>query len=728
MPSAVVRDATLAHMLAVVEAFGTDRLEDEQVECRPPGVAGACWAELRRERDRAMVRPLRRPRLPADADFVAPPTRVTTGAIQRRAGDAAAPAPAGRHRVATRERRSASSASGCRPVVALARAAGWDARRCRAVRATLDAVCARPPAPRRRRRLGGRSRAAAGRGPSACSRASVARASAGDRAADGTSIRLKCSDSGVLGAHARTRRAASHAARAPSRRAPRRARASRRGRRARGRRWRRSRRARPRAPATPSAPTRCRPGPETSWRDGPARRLGLRLRAASPSGQRRRRLARADVVVATAVAVEPASSTPRCTAWRGRAWRPLLAARRSSGPASPRGRRARAARRRACSRDRRSPVRYVALRRRGRACALPPRLDARRRARLSAPSALVHAAAPPPGRRRRRKAVGGFSGRAAACAVDRDLCGDGAGTRLAVIDDDARGRRAARARRRRARRRRAHAAAASAHAALMVGWAVGACAPTARASSASRPDASPRLYCIPKPGTDARLAAAGHRARGARRRRRRRLRDLRRGDRPARCSTTRSTSRAPRAGAAAAPSSSCPPGREASSPADSVHASLSLGLGEPGERPARASASRPAARGGGWFLWRDRRGRLRPFANRGPAVRWLAPGDDIAYPFSDDARAALPRRVERRRGHRGRVVLLVLGLQSRACGCTSLHALLARTATPRRTPRCEEAALADPADVLPAGRDPDGHDAKCGYGRLDAARACAGGA
>jgi hypothetical protein len=34
--------------------------------------------------------------------------------------------------------------------------------------------------------------------------------------------------------------------------------------------------------------------------------------------------------------------------------------------------------------------------------------------------------------------------------------------------------------------------------------------------------------------------------------------------------------------------------------------------------------------------------------------------------------------------------------------------------------------LADPADVLPAGRDRDGHDAKCGYGGLHAGRACAG--
>ena len=62
---------------------------------------------------------------------------------------------------------------------------------------------------------------------------------------------------------------------------------------------------------------------------------------------------------------------------------------------------------------------------------------------------------------------------------------------------------------------------------------------------------------------------------------------------------------------------------------------------------------------------------------------------------------------------------------TRSCALPELHALLARTADAPEPDRFAVAALADPADVLPSGRDRDGHDAKCGYGRLDATRACA---
>src|SRR6185295_3517776 len=80
-----------------------------------------------------------------------------------------------------------------------------------------------------------------------------------------------------------------------------------------------------------------------------------------------------------------------------------------------------------------------------------------------------------------------------------------------------------------------------------------------------------------------------------------------------------------------------PTGREMSSPEGSRHSSLSLGLGEPASDP-RALCVGPSARDGGWFLWRDHRGKFRPFANRGPSVRWLAPGDDMALPFAVDDR------------------------------------------------------------------------------------------
>src|SRR5262249_33308705 len=80
-----------------------------------------------------------------------------------------------------------------------------------------------------------------------------------------------------------------------------------------------------------------------------------------------------------------------------------------------------------------------------------------------------------------------------------------------------------------------------------------------------------------------------------------------------------------------------PVGRETSSPATSSHASLSLALGDPASDP-RVFAIGPSGKEGGWFFWRDRKGRLRPFANRGPAVRWLAPGDDLTFPFLQDER------------------------------------------------------------------------------------------
>jgi hypothetical protein len=305
-------------------------------------------------------------------------------------------------------------------------------------------------------------------------------------------------------------------------------------------------------------------------------------------------------------------------------------------------------------------------------------------------------------------------------SLERDVCGTGAGTRLAVVDDDSAdvelleldavvkvGVE--------------RVPAASAHAALMVGWSVG-----ARRSDGTRfvgvaPDASPRLYGIPKAGTDhvsLPLAIARAVLDGA---------DV------VLCATYLEGVTSPmlddalevarylgRGGRGAIVI--LPTGRETSSPADSVHASLTLSLSDPASDP-RVHCVAPGGTDGGWFLWRDARGRLRPFANRGPAVRWLAPGDDLAYPFSTRERLFHAESSGAAAIAAG-VVLLVLGCNPRL-RAHELHALLGRTATPPAPVRAEAAALADPADVLPAGRDPDGHDAKCGYGRLNAARACA---
>jgi hypothetical protein len=168
-----------------------------------------------------------------------------------------------------------------------------------------------------------------------------------------------------------------------------------------------------------------------------------------------------------------------------------------------------------------------------------------------------------------------------------------------------------------------------------------------------------------------------------------------------------------------------PTGRDSSSPGDSLHASLSLALGDPAADP-RVHCAAPGGKGGDWFLWRDARGRLRPFANRGPSVRWLAPGDDLDYPFSTRERTCHAESSGAAAVTAG-VMALVLGTNP-TLAAREVHALLERTAATPAPHRATDRDLADPFDVLPAGRDADGHDAKHGYGRLDAARACAGGA
>ncbi len=181
--------------------------------------------------------------------------------------------------------------------------------------------------------------------------------------------------------------------------------------------------------------------------------------------------------------------------------------------------------------------------------------------------------------------------------VDRRVCGTGAGTRLAVIDDeiadldhveleslvtigiDA-------------------APATSGHSALMVSWAT-----SARRSSGERfvgvaPDATVRMYCIPKPGIDVcslPVAIASAAFAGA---------DV------IVCATYLG-------GSATSPLLDdalevavhlgrrgrgtlvmLPTGRETSSPGDSLHASLSLGLDDPAS-DARVHCVAPGGREGG---------------------------------------------------------------------------------------------------------------------------------
>jgi hypothetical protein len=159
-----------------------------------------------------------------------------------------------------------------------------------------------------------------------------------------------------------------------------------------------------------------------------------------------------------------------------------------------------------------------------------------------------------------------------------------------------------------------------------------------------------------------------------------------------------------------------------SSPEGSNHSSLSLGMAEPAADP-RVFCAAPSSRDGGWFLWRDRRGKIRPFANRGPGIRWLAPGDDMAYPFAVNDR---PAHAESSGASAvaGGVLLLLLG-QNPDLSWSELDALLRVACVPvDPTRQADDPELADRRDLLPLGVDADGHNAKHGYGRLSARRAC----
>jgi hypothetical protein len=304
--------------------------------------------------------------------------------------------------------------------------------------------------------------------------------------------------------------------------------------------------------------------------------------------------------------------------------------------------------------------------------------------------------------------------------VDRRICGSGAGTRLAVIDDDAadlehldldRTTMVGAER----------ASAGTGHAALMTAWATGAGRSDGTRFVGVAPDASVRMYLIPKPGKDVvfmPLALAQAVFDGA---------DV------IVCATYVEGTASPLLDDALEVATNLgrrrrgtvvvlPTGRETSSPGRSVHASLSLGLGDPASDP-RVHCVAPGGRLGGWFLWRTPRGKLRPFSNRGPAVRWLAPGDDIAYPFSSKDRLFHAESSGASAIAAG-VLLLLLGRNPRL-RLYEVEAILSRTVDAPDGEAVAETLLADPADVLPFGRDRDGHDAKCGYGRLNATRACA---
>jgi hypothetical protein len=310
--------------------------------------------------------------------------------------------------------------------------------------------------------------------------------------------------------------------------------------------------------------------------------------------------------------------------------------------------------------------------------------------------------------------------RAEGVGVNRAHCGTGAGTRLALIDDDgldldkvnldaevlvgvgAMPR-------------------SQSHAAMLLGWAVGARRDDGSLFPGIAPDASPRAYCIPKPGTDVWALPLAI------------LRAVDDGADVIVCATYVEGTTSPLLDDALEVAWRLgrngrgtlvvlPTGREMSSPEGSVHSSLSLSYSDPASDP-RVLCAGPSARDGRWFLWRDRRGHLRPFANRGPAVRFIAPGDDMASPFAVDDRASHAES-SGASAVAGAVTLLVLEANPALSAADVDAALRVASVLVDTARQYEDPALADRRDLRPLGIDPDGHNAKHGYGRLSATRAC----
>lgn len=309
----------------------------------------------------------------------------------------------------------------------------------------------------------------------------------------------------------------------------------------------------------------------------------------------------------------------------------------------------------------------------------------------------------------------------AGVSVDRAICGSGAGTRLAVIDHDATN----------SEQLNLDAQVsiglesvprASLHAALMVGWAVGATWPgTATEFFGVAPDASPRLYCIPKDASSSFCLPLAI------------VRAVEDGADVILCATYVDGLSSPMLDDALAFANLVgrdgrgtavvlPASREMSSPPGSVHASLSLGMAEPASDP-RVFCVGPSSPDGNWFLWRDRKGRLHPFANRGPALRWLAPGDDLAYPLG--LREQLVHAETSGASAIAAGVLLLVLSCNPDLTLNELDSLMSSTCEmvdPASQSTLSD--LADPADVLPITTDADGHNARHGYGRINATTAC----
>jgi hypothetical protein len=130
----LVRDAVLAHLLAVIDSFGVDRIENERLT--PSASLLAILGHARRERDEAMAR-VCGGAVPRDLDFAAANSlAIRTIRRERSFLISARPTDFESYERALLDKQCA----GWRASVAFARAAGADERWCRSVRATLESV------------------------------------------------------------------------------------------------------------------------------------------------------------------------------------------------------------------------------------------------------------------------------------------------------------------------------------------------------------------------------------------------------------------------------------------------------------------------------------------------------------------------------------------------------------------------------------------------------------
>ena len=135
VPSSMVRDAVLAHLLAVIDAFGIDRIEDEQ-SARLAGAPRRPRMRATRPRPRHEP-PLRWTRALPRCDFASSDVAAAK-AIRRERMLIRSARPVD---LETYERESLeSNAPGLPASLAAAHVAGWDERRCGVVRTTLESV------------------------------------------------------------------------------------------------------------------------------------------------------------------------------------------------------------------------------------------------------------------------------------------------------------------------------------------------------------------------------------------------------------------------------------------------------------------------------------------------------------------------------------------------------------------------------------------------------------